>query len=85
MTLIFIVLAIGVWLVGGNILIAIHYHRLGKSVWSGLKPRVFPFKDFNALEWIILLILAIIALVFIGLAITANEINHGEPYVKHSG
>jgi hypothetical protein len=52
------------WLIGGNILVAFHYKRVGKHWASGLKPFAFPFKDFNAAEWSILGFLAIISLTF---------------------
>ena len=50
------------WLIGGNILVAYHYKRVGKHWASGFKPFAFPFKDFNATEWSILGFLAIISL-----------------------
>lgn len=52
------------WLIGGNILVAFHYKRIGKHWASGFKPFAFPFKNFNAKEWFILLLLAIVALSF---------------------
>jgi len=65
-------LAAATWLVGGNILIAFHYRRLGKSGWSGFHPFAFPFKDFNAREWLILLVLAALTFAF---GITAMSMN----------
>jgi hypothetical protein len=67
--LLFIILFAVTWLIGGHILIAFHYRRLGKPWWSGLKPFVFPFKDFNTREWLILLCLAITALSFGAIAL----------------
>ncbi len=57
-------LFIATWLIGSNVLIAFHYRRLGKPWWLGLKPLAFPFKDFNAREWLLLLGLAVVALGF---------------------
>jgi hypothetical protein len=68
-TLLLVGLGMVVWLIGGNILVAWHYRRLGKSAWSGLKPFAFPFKDFNSREWTILAALAITSLVLFGLAL----------------
>ena len=72
-TLILVVLLAIVWLVGGNVLAASHYRRLGKSPWSGFKPLAFPFKDFNSREWIILMVLAAISLGLISLALALNH------------
>jgi hypothetical protein len=62
LTLVCLILAAITWLVGGNILVAIHYRRLGKSAWSGFRPFVLHFKTFNEKEWIVLGILLVIAL-----------------------
>ena len=64
--LILVGLGMAVWLIGGNVLVAWHYRRAGKSAWSGLKPFGFPFKDFNSLEWAILAALATTSLVLFG-------------------
>jgi len=68
-TLVSVGLAMVVWLIGGNLLVAWHYRRMGKSAWSGLKPFAFPFKDFNSRKWIILAALAITSLMLFGFAI----------------
>lgn len=68
-TLILLGLGMAVWLIGGNILVAWHYRRMGKSPWSGLKPFAFPFRDFNSREWAILGALATTSLVFFGFAL----------------
>lgn len=65
-------LAAVTWLGGGNILVAYHYKRLGKSPWSGFKPFAFPFTRFNAKEWLILGGLAILALIFAGLSLSIS-------------
>ena len=57
------------WLIGGNILVAYHYKRVGKHWASGLKPFAFPFKNFNATEWSILGFLAMISFVFLIMAL----------------
>jgi len=72
-TLLLITFSAGIWLIGGNILIAHHYRRLGKPAWSGLKPFAFPFKNFNAREWLILLALGVVRLGLFGIAIASNE------------
>ncbi len=71
-TLILFALGAGTWLVGGNILVALHYRRIGKSVWSGFKPFAFPFKDFNAKEWVWLGALTLMALSLMVLAVEIN-------------
>jgi hypothetical protein len=43
--------AIGVWLVGGEMLIKWHYVRRGKSWSHQFSYLAFPFKDFDGLEW----------------------------------
>jgi len=68
-TLVLVGLGMAVWLIGGNLLVARHYRRMGKSAWSGLKPFAFPFKDFNSREWIVLVALAITSLLLFGFAI----------------
>lgn len=45
------VLAIGVWLVGGELLIKWHYVRRGKPWTHPFSYLAFPFKDFDSLEW----------------------------------
>jgi len=50
------------WLIGANILVASHYRRVGKPWWSGFKPLAFPFNDFNAREWLVLLGLLVVSL-----------------------
>ena len=66
----FLVLAVIVWLGGGNLLVARHYVRRGKSPWSGFKPFAFPFAYFNASEWLTLLGLAVLSLSLGALAIS---------------
>lgn len=51
------VLFAATWLIGGNLLVAKHYRRMGKSPWSGFVPFAFPFKDFNTKEWLTLALL----------------------------
>lgn len=68
----FLALAAVTWLVGANVLVAFHYRRLGKPAWSGFRPFAFPFKNFNAREWLILVVLMVISLTFGGIAIFMN-------------
>ena len=62
-------LFVATWLIGGNILVAYHYKRVGKHWASGFKPFAFPFKDFNATEWSILGLLAVVSLLFLIMAL----------------
>jgi hypothetical protein len=68
-TLVLVGLGMAIWLIGGNVLVALHYRRMGKSPWSGLKPFAFPFKDFNSGEWIALAVLATASLALFGFAL----------------
>lgn len=70
--LLFLGLFAATWLIGGNIVVARHYRRMGKSPWSGFRPFAFPFKDFNAREWLSLLALALIAFTFGAIATSLN-------------
>ncbi len=63
-TQIYIGLFAATWLIGGNVVIAFHYKRVGKAWWSGFKPFAFPWRDFNGREWAMLGALAILALSF---------------------
>ena len=60
-----IIFFMATWLIGGNILIIIHYRRLGEPWYSGFKPFAFPLKYFNLKKWIILALLAITSLSFL--------------------
>ena len=68
----FLVVAVVTWLGGGNILVAYHYKRVGKSPWSGFKAFSFPFRHFNAKEWLILAGLAVLTFTFLALAASVN-------------
>ena len=70
--LVFFALCAITWLIGGNILVALHYRRMGKSVWSGFKSFAFPWKDFNAKEWLVLLALAVVTFIFGAIALSLN-------------
>lgn len=71
--LVLIMLGAGIWIIGGNILDARHYRRLGKPAWSGLMPFAFPFKNFNTREWLIMSVLAVLSLGLLGVAVALNE------------
>lgn len=60
-------LGFALWLIGGNILVASHYRRVGKPWWSGFKPFAFPFGDFNARELLLLLGLLVSSLSLIAI------------------
>ena len=70
--LVFLGLSAATWLIGGNVLVARHYRRMGKPPWSGFQPFAFPFKEFNATEWLTLLALAALALGFGAIAVSLN-------------
>lgn len=70
--LLFLALAAVTWLGGANILVAYHYKRVGKPAWSGFKPFAFPFRHFNAKEWLILAGLAALVLTLGGFSISLN-------------
>jgi hypothetical protein len=72
-TLLLIILANATWLVGGNLLVAKHYRRLGKSPWAGFKPFAFPFAKFNAREWGILAILVVMTFTLFILAMFVDH------------
>jgi xanthine/uracil permease len=61
-TLILTALGMAAWLIGGNIVVMMHYRRLGKSPWTGFTRPEFPFFKFNLKEWAMLALVAIIAL-----------------------
>jgi hypothetical protein len=67
-----LIVAAATWLIGGNLLVAWHYRRRGKSPWSGFRPFAFPFKDFDATEWLALAALAVLALALGAIAISAR-------------
>lgn len=61
-TLVFLLLAAAARLIGGNVLVAKHYRRVGKSPLSGFRPFALPFAHFNAREWGILVVLLVLSL-----------------------
>jgi hypothetical protein len=70
--LLFLALFAATWLIGGNLVVARHYRRVGKSAWSGFKPFAFPWKNFNSSEWLSLLALAVVSLAFGAIALSLN-------------
>ena len=62
--ILFLGLAAVTWLIGGNILVATHYKRIGKPWFSGFRPFAFPFGNFNLKEWLILFGLAVLTFAF---------------------
>lgn len=68
---VFLLLFVATWLIGGNLIVARHYRRIGESPWSGFKPSQIrnasirnPWKRFNTAEWLMLAGIAVIALTF---------------------
>jgi hypothetical protein len=70
---VFVVLCAGTWLIGGNIVVALHYKRRGKPWWSGLKPLAFPLMDFTKGEALALASTAVIAFLFLFLALAVSQ------------
>ena len=64
----------GTWLIGGNLLVAMHYRRIGKPWWSGFRPFSCPFGNFNLFEWLSLIILGAVAFFFGGLALALGHL-----------
>jgi hypothetical protein len=60
--------ALGVitWLVGGNLLVAVHRRRMRRSMNPRTHPhqRGVPLQDFNVLEWLALVVLTVLAIGF---------------------
>ena len=71
--LLYLILFAFTWIVGGNVVAALHSRRLGKPWWSGFRPFAFPFRDYNRWEWLVLGCLAAAAMTFIGLALSLNS------------
>lgn len=69
---IFLALLAITWLIGGNIVIARHYRRVGRSGWSGFKPFAFPFRNFNRAEWLSLFALGVLSLALLAIAMSLN-------------
>jgi len=58
------------WLIGGNVVVMMHYRRLGKSLWTGFRRPEFPFFKFNLKEWGMLALVAIVALYLLNSAMS---------------
>ena len=71
--LLFLALSAATWLIGGNIVIARHYRRMGKSSGSGFRSFAFSWKDFEAQEWLVLAGLAVVSLTFCAIAVSLNS------------
>lgn len=52
------------WLIGGNLLVAKHYKRIGRKQLGTPTYPGFPFKSLNKKEWAEFIALAIIAMAF---------------------
>ena len=64
MQAVFLVLLAATWLIGGNVVFALHFRRLGQSPWTGLKTFANPVLKFNARGWLSLLGVAALAMFF---------------------
>ena len=71
--MLFVALCAGTWLIGGNLVIARHYRRIGQPAWSAFKFGAFPFKNFNAREWLTLFVVAVAALTFGSISLLIGE------------
>ena len=69
-TLVLVVLGMATWLIGGNLLVMMHYRRMGKSPWSGFRPFAFPFSKFNFKEWCLLALLALVSLTLLAASLS---------------
>ena len=69
-TLILTALAMAVWLIGGSMVVMMHYRRLGKSLWTAFSRPEFPFFKFNLKEWAMLALVGLIALYLINSAMS---------------
>ena len=68
-----IFLGVALWLVGGNIIVALHYRRRKLPMESGFKPFAFPFGHFAWFEWVALAVLAVLCLASFGLGIEFQQ------------
>jgi hypothetical protein len=57
-----VVLAGSTWLVGWNVVVALHYRRVGLPLWYGLRPFGFPFEGFTRKDWRRILIVSTTAI-----------------------
>lgn len=69
-TLILTALGAATWLIGGNLVVMMHYRRVGKSFWTALSRPEFPFFRFNLKEWCMLALVAVIAMCLLGSGIS---------------
>jgi len=71
--LVFFILAGVTWLVGCNILVALHRRRTGNRVPSGSSPFEHGFFAFNRKEWLAFIAIATLTFLFVGIAVTFNS------------
>ena len=60
------------WLIGGNVLVALHYKRRGLPLESGFQPFAFPFRHFSAGEWAALGFLTVVCLALLVVALESS-------------
>ena len=60
--------------VGVKVVVELHYIRIGKPWYYGLKPFVFPFRHFSPSEWRNLLMLLFLSFSFFLIAMYAEPI-----------
>ena len=70
--IIFVLLAALTLVIGGNVVVALHYMRIGKPWYYGLKPFVFPFRHFSSNEWRNLILLFFLSFCFFLIAMYAE-------------
>jgi hypothetical protein len=60
------------WLVGGNIIVALSCRRRGLPWWSGFRRFHYRSLRMNWIEWLALILLGVVSLAIIGLAVRSG-------------
>jgi hypothetical protein len=66
---IWVIAGAGLWLVGGNVIVALSCRRRGLSWWSGFRRFNYRVLRMNWIEWMALILLAVVSLAIMGLAL----------------
>ena len=59
----------GLWLVGGNVIVGLSCRRRELSWWSGFRRFNYRVLRMNWIEWLALILLAVVSLAIMGLAV----------------
>jgi hypothetical protein len=70
--LVFFILAAVTWLIGANVLVALHYRRMGKRTGSAFTSFERGFFAFNRAEWTALIAVAALTFLFVAIAVTSS-------------